>query len=64
MTFSRVTWFLVVLIVLSVDFSDGALLAKGYWWTSKYWYGLARFAGGMGLRAESAYHEEMERVRG
>lgn len=64
MNLSRVVFWVIVFSILTMDYTDTALVAKFYYWSSKYWYGVARFAGTIGLQSEQKYHEEMESFRG
>ena len=48
---------LLIVLVLADDYKS--IVPAGYYWLSKYWYGMAEFAGRQGLKAENKYREEV-----
>lgn len=55
----RVVFYLMVIGL--VLFDDKGTVSPSWWyWSSKYWYGIAEFAGRQGLKAENNYHEAVK----
>ncbi len=52
----RLTVYLVVIALLLVD-EDLRVIAPVWYWLSRFWYGMAEFAGTQGIKSEHRYHE-------